>query len=123
MRPRRPGPASIGGRWAERPQGVAEEVTGRAKSYTCYAVLMATMTRRLQILLDERRYAVLARESQQTGRPVAELIRDAIDGHYGVDLDSRRAAYERVLAAEPMPVDDWDEMKRELLDTLYDGST
>jgi hypothetical protein len=84
---------------------------------------MGTMTRRLQILVDDQRYAVLERESQRTGRPVAELIRDAIDGHYGVDLESRRAAYERVLAAEPMPVDDWDVMKRELLDTFYDRST
>ncbi len=81
---------------------------------------MGTMTRRVQILVDDQRYAVLARESQRTGRPVAELIRDAIDGHYGVDPESRRAAYARVLAAEPMPVEDWDVMKRDLLET-YDG--
>lgn len=83
---------------------------------------MGTMTRRLQILIDERRYAVLEKEAARTGRPVAELIRDAIDTRFAVDLDARRAAYERILDAEPMPVDDWSVMKRELLDTLHDPS-
>jgi hypothetical protein len=63
-----------------------------------YALLMGMMTRRLQILIDEERYALLEREAQRTGRPVA-----------------RRAAYDVVLAAEPMPVDDWPAMKQELL--------
>ena len=81
---------------------------------------MATLTRRLQILVDEGRYVVLEREAAATGRSVAELIRNAIDARYGVDLDVRHAAYERVLAAEPMPVDDWASMKGELLDTFYD---
>ncbi len=80
---------------------------------------MAMMTRRLQILVDEARYAVLEREAAATGRAIAELIRDAVDARYGADLAAQRAAYDRVLAAEPMPVDDWDVMKDELLDTVY----
>jgi hypothetical protein len=88
--------------------------------YTCYALLMGTMTRRLQILVDDRRYALLEREAEATGRPVAELIREAIDTRYGVDLDARHAAYRQILAAEPMPVDDWAVMKSELLDAFYD---
>ncbi len=84
---------------------------------------MGTMTRRLQILVDDERYAMLERESQRTGRPVAELIRAAIDGRYAMDPTARRAAYERILAAEPMPVDDWAVMKRELLDMLDDPAT
>jgi hypothetical protein len=83
---------------------------------------MATMNRRLQILMDEQRYALLEQESRRTGRAIAGLIRDAIDGRYGVDLEARRAAFECILAAEPMPVEDWDVMKRELLDTFYDRS-
>jgi len=81
------------------------------------------MTRRLQILVDDERYAMLERESQRTGRPVAELIRDAVDERYAMDPNTRRQAYERVLAAEPMPVDDWAVMKRELLDLLDDPPT
>lgn len=81
------------------------------------------MTRRLQILIDDERYAMLERESQRTGRPVAELIREAVDERYAMDPAARRQAYERVLAAEPMPVDDWGIMKRELLDLLDDPPT
>ncbi len=81
---------------------------------------MATMTRRLQILIDDQRYALLEREANTTGRPVAELIRDAIDTRYGVDLTARHAAYRRILAAEPMPVDDWATMKVELLESFDD---
>ncbi|CAN5331560.1 hypothetical protein BH23ACT9_BH23ACT9_23180 [soil metagenome] len=94
-----------------------------AQTYTCYALLMATMTRRLQILIDDRRMDLLEREAQRTGRPIAELIRDAVDARYGVDLTERRAAYASILAADPMPVGDWAAMKQELLDTLYDDAT
>ncbi len=82
---------------------------------------MGTMTHRLQILVDDHRYALLKREAAATGRPIAELIRDAVDSRYGVDLSARRAAYRAILAAEPMPVDDWAVMKDELLDIYDDG--
>lgn len=78
------------------------------------------MSRRVQILLDEERYNRLERESRQTGRSVAELIRDAVDTRFGADLPTRRAAFAHIMAAEPMPVDDWDVMKRELLDSYPD---
>jgi N-acetylmuramoyl-L-alanine amidase len=80
---------------------------------------MGTMTRRLQILIDDARYAILERESQRTGRAVAELIRDAVDARYGVDRDVRQAAYAVVMAAAPMPVEEWATMKEELVDTLF----
>lgn len=80
---------------------------------------MATMTRRLQILMDEDRYQLLDRESQHTGKPIAELIRDAIDHMYGIDRTERHAALERLLAAEPMPVEDWDSMKQDMMDSMY----
>jgi hypothetical protein len=83
-------------------------------------MLMGTLTRRLQVLLDEDRFARLEREAEATGRPVAELVREAIDDRYGIDHTARREAYAHVLAAEPMPVDDWATMKAELLDA-YDA--
>ena len=79
---------------------------------------MGTMTRRLQILMDDDRYALLERESAASGRSVAELIREAVDHRYRADPDARRDAYQRILAAEPMPVDDWDVMKSELLEAF-----
>lgn len=64
---------------------------------------------------------MLERQSRRTGKSIAELIRDAIDQTYATDTDmeQRRAALEHILAAEPMPVEDWDAMKRDLRDSLY----
>lgn len=76
------------------------------------------MTRRLQILMDERRYELLERESHRTGRSVADLIRESVDVVYGVDRAERRAALDNLLAEEPMPVEDWDVMKQDMLDSL-----
>ena len=78
------------------------------------------LTRRLQVLLDDERYERLEQRSRETGASVGALVRRAIDESYppaGVDADRAGAEF---LAADPMPVDDWDVMKRELLDTLYD---
>lgn len=84
-------------------------------------ISMATMTRRVQLLIDAERYELLERESTRTGRGVSELIRDAVDSRFGYDLAARRAAYERFLDLAPMPVDDWKVMKAEILE-MYDGS-
>ncbi len=77
------------------------------------------MTRRLQILIDEERYQLLERESERLGKPIAELIRDAVDQIYMTDMAYRRAAAERLLAAEPMPVEDWPTMKQDMMDSLF----
>lgn len=80
---------------------------------------MVTMSRRLQILIDERRYDLLERESRRSGRSVAELIRESVDRVYGVDRTARQAALDTLLGEAPMPVDDWDDMKRDMIDSLY----
>jgi len=76
------------------------------------------MTRRLQILIDEPRYEALERESRRTGRSVADLIRESVDVVYGLDRAERRAALDSLLAEKPMPVEDWDVMKQDMLDSL-----
>lgn len=81
-------------------------------------ISMSTMTRRLQILIDESRYELLERESQRTGRSIAELIRESVDAVYGLDRTARRSALESILAEEPMPVDDWEIMKQDMMDSL-----
>lgn len=79
---------------------------------------MATMNRRVQLLIDEPRYELLERESRRTGRSVADLIRESVDAVYGFDRAQRRAALDGLLAEEPMQVDDWDAMKGDMLDSL-----
>lgn len=77
---------------------------------------MARMSRRVQILLDDERWDLLERESTRSGLSVAQLIRDAVDSRFGSDRPARREAFASILNAAPMPVDDWDVMKQELLE-------
>jgi predicted DNA-binding protein len=81
---------------------------------------MATLTNRLQLLLDDERRQRLERESARTGAPISILVRRAIDRTYPSDAAERVAAADRFLALEPMPVDDWAVMKREMRDELSD---
>jgi predicted DNA-binding protein len=83
---------------------------------------MAAFVHRLQVLLDEDRHTRLERESRRTGAPVAALVREAIDRVFPPEQDDRAAAAARLLAAAPMPVEDWDELKRSLRDDLSDPS-
>lgn len=83
---------------------------------------MPEMTRRLQILLDERRYALLERAARRSGASVAALVRDAVEQVYGEPEQDRQAAVERFLSAEPVPVADWADEKRELRDEFYGRS-
>jgi len=79
---------------------------------------MATMTRRLQLLLDEGRYIRLERRAKRRGTSVAAVIREAIDTTFpDEDLDRERAV-QFLLDAEPMPIEDWPVLKREIDELL-----
>jgi hypothetical protein len=80
---------------------------------------MPMLTRRTQLLLDEDRYERLARRAETTGSSVGALIREAIDLAYPREELTRREAADRLLAAEPMPVEDWPEMKRQIRDEMF----
>ena len=64
------------------------------------------MTRRLQLLLDEERMERLEARAAADGRSVAALVREAVDLAYPRTAGGRTEALRRVLAAEPMSVDD-----------------
>lgn len=76
------------------------------------------LTRRTQILLDDERYERLQRHADESGVSIATLIRRAIDRTYPAVPPDRARAGKRLLGAAPMPVEDWPEMKREMLDRL-----
>lgn len=70
--------------------------------------------RRLQILLDDDRHDRLLAAAAERGVSVAAVVRDAIDrGLPGRDRQ-RRAAGQRILAAEDMPVPDLEGLRDEL---------
>lgn len=47
------------------------------------------------------------------------LIREALAEKLASGQDDRARAIDELLAAEPMPVDDWPLMKQEILDSHY----
>ncbi len=51
---------------------------------------------RLQLLLEPRQRVALDRESTRTGRPIGELVRDAIDARFDADRERRLEAFERI---------------------------
>ena len=83
---------------------------------------MHMLNRRLQVLVDDERFELLSRESEQSGTPVGELVRRAIDHEYArpVDEIERERAGRALLAMPPPPggahEPDWEDQKREMLD-------
>jgi hypothetical protein len=82
--------------------------------------MVATMTHRLQLLLDEERYQRVAEIAREQHTSVAEVIRGAIDRGLGTTAARRAAAARAILAAEPMDVpEDPADLKREI-DEMHD---
>ena len=78
------------------------------------------LNRRLQVLVDDQRFELLARESERMGTPVGELVRRAIDHEFPTESSDRADAARRLLATPPPPGEgpepDWEEQKRDMLD-------
>jgi plasmid stability protein len=74
------------------------------------------MRHRLQVLLDDGRYERLKAAARHTDRSVGAVIRDAIDHAVPPDQSEMTAqqAADYLLSAPEMPVDDWEDMKRDL---------
>lgn len=83
---------------------------------------MPTLTRRVQILLDEERHSLLEQEAARQGVSVAALIREAVDRIYSSGARDQAEAAASLLAASPMPVEDWSVMKEQMLDELAGGA-
>ena len=82
---------------------------------------MCMYDRRLQILLDEPRFRRVEAAARERRLSVAAVIREAIDVALPVDLESKRAAADAILAAEPMDVPDTVEELKAELDELRGG--
>ncbi|HVX19138.1 MAG TPA: hypothetical protein VHA73_13995 [Acidimicrobiales bacterium] len=72
------------------------------------------LDRRLQVLVDDDRWARLEQEAARRGVAIAVLVREAIDERFPGNADERRAAIDTVLDAEPMDVPDPSDLRREL---------
>jgi predicted transcriptional regulator len=81
---------------------------------------MATLTKRVQVLLNPFQYQRLDEIARQRNRSVGALIREAIDQVYLRDAVAGRVASVRALAAMEMPVADWEQMERESVEEDFD---
>jgi plasmid stability protein len=77
------------------------------------------LTRRTQLLLDDELHQRLRETAAQRGISMGALIREAIDEKLSSVQDARAQAIDKLLAAKPMPVDDWPVMKKEMLEDRY----
>lgn len=84
-------------------------------------MLMASLTRRLQVLLDEERWLRLERESRRRGTSVATLVRDAIDQAIPDNAMTAAEAATWFLDQPPLELGDWDQAKAEIEDGMARG--
>jgi len=84
---------------------------------------MATLTRRVHVLLDDERYDRLESHAAAHGGSVAAAIREAIDLAFpDAAMDRQRAteAFLRSAEEHPMPaIEDWSTYKRQMRDEMY----
>lgn len=75
---------------------------------------MTLLERRLQILLDQERFAKVEEEAARSGRSVAAVIREAIDLRFAPDVAARASAAAAFLdlTKDPDGVgEDWADVK------------
>jgi predicted transcriptional regulator len=77
------------------------------------------LNHRTQLLLDNDLHRRLRETATQRGISMGALIREAIAEKLAQARDQRPDAFKRLLDAEPMAVEDWPEMKKELRDSRY----
>lgn len=76
------------------------------------------LTRRTQLLLDDDLHRRLRAIAAQRGISMGALIREAIDEKLASVQDTRARAIQELLDAEPMPVEDWPVMKRQMIEDM-----
>jgi len=81
---------------------------------------MATLTHRLQLLLDDDRMTLLRRESHRRRTSVAALIREAVDARFGLSVTAAREAVDAYLDLPHVPVEEWKAEKRLLREDTED---
>lgn len=77
-----------------------------------------SLTRRSQLLLDDELHARLRESAAQRGISMGALIREAIEEKLSHADDTYAQAIEELLAAEPVAVVDWAQMKGRMIEDM-----
>jgi len=77
---------------------------------------MAQYTKRVQAVLTDEQYEMLSDLADETGKPVSQLVREAVEKVYlqKASEERRQAALEKLLSLDA-PVADWQEMEDEII--------
>jgi hypothetical protein len=75
---------------------------------------MHMLERRLQVLLDDRRWKRLSAYAAERNLSVGAAVREALDRAIPASRDERRSAARRLLSAAPMEVPPPSDLRREL---------
>jgi predicted nucleic acid-binding Zn ribbon protein len=75
---------------------------------------MHMLEKRLQVLLDERRWRRLSAYAAERNRSVGAVVREALDRTIPASRDERRSAARRILSAPAMTVPGPEALRREL---------
>ncbi|HEX4837667.1 MAG TPA: CopG family transcriptional regulator [Solirubrobacteraceae bacterium] len=84
---------------------------------------MPQLTRRTQLLLDDDLHRRLRETADARGISLGALVREAIEEKLSRVQESRSEAFAKLLTAEPMPVEDWSAMKKQMLEDRYASVT
>lgn len=76
------------------------------------------LTRRTQLLLDDELHRRLREIAARRGISMGALIREAVEEKLSRTQDARAEAIQQLLDAEPMPVEDWPVMKRQMVEDM-----
>jgi hypothetical protein len=79
---------------------------------------MPSLSHRTQLLLDDDLHQRLREAAEQRGISMGALIREAIDEKLPAVQETRARAIRELLDMEPMPVEDWDVMKRQMIEDM-----
>ena len=77
---------------------------------------MCMYSERTQVLLSPEQLARLKRIAAREGKSVGAVIRDAVDGFIFAEPNRRQRAAQRLLSMNA-PVDDWEVMKAQILES------
>lgn len=83
---------------------------------------MATYVKRVQTVLTEAEFQELMDLSGKSGKPVSQLIREAVEVTYfqKIIAQKRRAALKNLLSLDA-PVSDWHQMEQEIIRGATEG--
>ena len=78
------------------------------------------LSKRVEVLFDPKQYAALECEARRRGKPVAALVREAVERQYlQASREERKAALKDLLSIK-LDIASWEEAKESILRSYLD---